>query len=64
MSLSRTGWLTIKPEIICKMEREEMVCMPHPPGVRWKHRTIVPGGYRGRGHMEGLGVPAALSPQP
>ncbi|XP_064911139.1 zinc finger protein 773-like isoform X2 [Columba livia] len=28
------GWAAVKPEIICKLEREEAPCVPDPPGVR------------------------------
>uniref|UniRef100_A0A663M484 C2H2-type domain-containing protein n=1 Tax=Athene cunicularia TaxID=194338 RepID=A0A663M484_ATHCN len=31
--LPRTGHPAVKPELICKMEREELPCMPDPPGV-------------------------------
>ncbi|XP_052637659.1 replication initiator 1 [Harpia harpyja] len=50
-AVASLGWPAVKPEIICKMEREEMPCMPAPPRARWRHRTPgsrqVPGGCRG-----------------
>jgi len=64
LSLTRTGWCTIKPEIICKMEQEEMLCVPDSPGAQRRHWTAVPGGYWGGawGGLEGSSsiVPLAL----
>lgn len=46
LSLARTGWCAVKPEIICKMEREETPCVPECPGARRRHRSPEPGGYQ------------------
>jgi len=47
LSLLWTGWPTPKPEIICKMEREEMQCMPDPLSAQQMHQTPFAGGYEG-----------------
>jgi len=64
LSLPRTGWPTTKPEIICKMEREEMPCVSDLPGAQRRHWTPVPGRYWGGawGGLEGScsTVPLAL----
>ncbi|XP_064905757.1 zinc finger protein 3-like isoform X2 [Columba livia] len=36
------GWATDKPEIICKIEREETPCVPEPPWEQQMHQTVVP----------------------
>nr|XP_021136557.1 oocyte zinc finger protein XlCOF6-like isoform X5 [Columba livia] len=36
------GWATVKPEIICKMEREETPCVPELPGEWQRHQSPVP----------------------
>ncbi|KAM6281348.1 uncharacterized protein LJ264_000200 [Porphyrio hochstetteri] len=54
------AWLdqvTIKPEIICQLEREEMLCMPDPPRIQQHHETHVPAS---RMQMEAGGVPGGL----
>ncbi|XP_069710889.1 zinc finger protein 157-like [Phaenicophaeus curvirostris] len=37
------GWVTIKPDIICKLERGQTPCVPDPPGALQRHRSPVPG---------------------
>uniref|UniRef100_A0A663DKW4 Uncharacterized protein n=1 Tax=Aquila chrysaetos chrysaetos TaxID=223781 RepID=A0A663DKW4_AQUCH len=65
-AVASLGWPAVKPEIICKMEREEMPCMPAPPRARWRHRTPVPAAgdvwmqREVRGVPEGLRAPTAL----
>jgi len=46
LSLLWTGWPTPKPEIICKMEQEEMQCIPDPLSAQRMHQTPFAGGYR------------------
>ncbi|XP_074756934.1 KRAB domain-containing protein 1-like [Athene noctua] len=45
-AVASLGHPAVKPELICKMEREELPCVPDPPGVRGRHWTPVPGGSR------------------
>ncbi|XP_064905623.1 uncharacterized protein LOC110355741 [Columba livia] len=62
------GWANIKPEIICKTEREETLCMPHTPGEQQRHQSPVPaavspGTQRETERVpEGLPEPTALLP--
>ncbi|KAM6275926.1 KRAB domain-containing protein 1-like isoform 1-T2 [Spheniscus humboldti] len=62
-AVASLGRPAVKPEIICKMEREETPCVPDPPGARRRHRTPVPGGYRGlRGRAGGSSSTVPLAP--
>ncbi|XP_064905743.1 gastrula zinc finger protein XlCGF57.1-like isoform X2 [Columba livia] len=62
------GWATVKPEIICKMEREETPCVPDGPGEQQRHQSPVPaavspGMQRETERVpEGLPEPTALLP--
>ncbi|XP_075276175.1 zinc finger protein 2-like [Opisthocomus hoazin] len=38
-AVASLGWPTPKPGIICKMEREEMQCMPDPLSAQRMHQT-------------------------
>ncbi|XP_076219671.1 KRAB domain-containing protein 1-like, partial [Aptenodytes patagonicus] len=66
-AVASLGRPAVKPEIICKMEREETPCVPDPPGARRRHRTPLPAGGPGTqreagGVPEGLPAPTALLP--
>ncbi|XP_071659724.1 uncharacterized protein [Patagioenas fasciata] len=50
------GWASDKPEIICKMEREETPCVPEPPRKRQRHQSPVPGTAGPRTQREANGV--------
>ncbi|KAM6282652.1 KRAB domain-containing protein 1-like [Porphyrio hochstetteri] len=41
-ALAWLGQVTVKPEIICQLEQEEMPCMPDPPRMQQHHQTPVP----------------------
>ncbi|KAK2524698.1 hypothetical protein Q9966_011564 [Columba livia] len=36
------GWANVKPEIICKMERQETPCVPDDPGEQQRDQSPVP----------------------
>ncbi|XP_075276178.1 KRAB domain-containing protein 1-like [Opisthocomus hoazin] len=48
------GWPTTKPEIICKIEREETPCVPKTPRAWQRQQTPVPDGYCGGMGRRGL----------
>ncbi|XP_053914451.1 zinc finger protein 517-like [Cuculus canorus] len=60
--LASLGGAAVKPEIICKLERGEMLCVPDPPGLQRGHRSPVPGGFQGSARgMRGSSVSAPLA---
>nr|XP_021138547.1 gastrula zinc finger protein XlCGF57.1 isoform X2 [Columba livia] len=62
------GWANVKPEIICKMERQETPCVPDDPGEQQRDQSPVPaavspGMQRETERVpEGLPEPTALLP--
>ncbi|XP_071661624.1 LOW QUALITY PROTEIN: uncharacterized protein [Patagioenas fasciata] len=62
------GWAAVKPELICKLEREETPCVPDPPGVRRGHQSPGPATDDVQAQQEAESVheeipaPAALLP--
>ncbi|XP_075276180.1 zinc finger protein 2-like [Opisthocomus hoazin] len=52
-AVASLGWPTTKPEIICKMEREEMPCVSDLPGAQRRHWTPVPGSWWPCGTSQG-----------
>ncbi|GAB0185142.1 zinc finger protein 501 [Grus japonensis] len=42
-AVASLGWPAVKPEIICQMERAELLCVPDPPRTRRSHWTPVSG---------------------
>ncbi|XP_054674415.1 LOW QUALITY PROTEIN: gastrula zinc finger protein XlCGF57.1-like [Grus americana] len=66
-AVASLGWPAVKPEIICQMERAELLCVPDPPRTQRSHWTPVSAGDPGRqreagGVPEGLLAPTALLP--
>ncbi|XP_064911102.1 zinc finger protein OZF isoform X1 [Columba livia] len=54
------GWAAVKPEIICKLEREEAPCVPDPPGVRRGHQSPGPAAADPGTQMEADATPEGL----
>ncbi|XP_064911294.1 zinc finger protein 250-like [Columba livia] len=54
------GWAAVKPEIICKLEREEAPCVPDPPGVRRGHQSPGPAAADPGTQMEADATPKGL----
>ncbi|PKK18098.1 zinc finger protein 773-like [Columba livia] len=54
------GWATEKPEIICKIEREETPCVLDPPGEHQSNQTHVSAAISPRTQRETEGVPEML----
>ncbi|XP_064905746.1 gastrula zinc finger protein XlCGF26.1-like isoform X3 [Columba livia] len=57
---SGRGWATEKPEIICKIEREETPCVLDPPGEHQSNQTHVSAAISPRTQRETEGVPEML----
>ncbi|KAM6282650.1 uncharacterized protein LJ264_001010 [Porphyrio hochstetteri] len=56
-ALAWLGQVAVKPEIICQLEQEEMLCVPDAPRTQQQHETPVPAS---RMQMEAGGVPEGL----
>ncbi|XP_065687787.1 uncharacterized protein [Patagioenas fasciata] len=54
------GWAAVKPELICKLEREETPCVPDPPGVRRGHQSPGPAAADPGTQMEADAIPKGL----
>ncbi|XP_065491266.1 zinc finger protein 569-like [Caloenas nicobarica] len=64
-TVASLGWAKVKPEVICKIEREEAPCLPDPPGEQQRHQTPVPAvcpemQREAEGVPKGLPAPSAL----